>query len=149
MSHRDYLEELGAKSGTRLDDLAHRRRLLIPAFLFGLGATGIVWLLALSFPRAASNVFSVGLDSNVPRYGTLLSVLVMSLPFAPPFILAFALGNILLPANEEPENPSGVMAGFNYAQKSNQRRYIVVVAGMCGALNCLLLLIALSAVTGH
>jgi len=149
MSHRDYLEELGASSETRLEELAHRRRLLLPVVLLGLVATGFVWLLALSFPHAASNLLSTGFGSNVPRYGTLLSVLVMSIPFAPPFILAFALGNMLLPGNDQPENPSGVMAGFNYAQKSNLRRSIVVVAGVCGALNCLLLLIALSAATGH
>jgi hypothetical protein len=149
MSDRDYLEEWGAQSEIRLDELAHRRRLLLPAFLLGLVATGLVWLLALSFPQAASNLLSAGFNAGVPRYGDLLSVLVMALLFAPPFTSAFALGNMLLAKNTEPENPSSVMAGFNYTQKSNQRRYIVLVAGMCGALNCLLLLIALASATGH
>jgi hypothetical protein len=70
----------------------------------------------------------------------------MAIPFAPPFVAAFALGRLLWPAKEPTE---GVMASFDYAQKANQRWLIVVGAGIVGGLNCFFLFVALLIVTGN
>ena len=149
LSGDDYLQELGAKSETTLDDLAQRQRLLLPAALIGLVATAVVWIFALAFPNLISRVYQFITDSSVPRYGTLLSVLAMAIPFMPPFVSAFALLSMRNVAKEQPESASDVMASFQYAETSNRRWFIVVVAGICGALNCLLLLIALLVRTGN
>jgi hypothetical protein len=109
-------------------------------------ATALVWIVALAFPRTSSRIFSLVADQQLPRYGTLLTVLAMAIPFAPPFVAAFALGRLLWPAREPTK---GVMASFDYAQKANQRWLIVVGAGIVGGLNCFLLLVALLNATGN
>ncbi len=150
MSKRNYVEDLASNSESRLLKLTQRRRWLLPAFLFGLIATVFVWIAALRFPYAASGILSNGFNSNLPsRFSVLLTVVVMSIPFAPLFISAFALGNLLFPTPPEPEIASGVMSTFEYRQESNQRWLIVIAAGMFGALNCLFLLIAISSATGN
>ena len=149
-SKRNYVEDLAANSESGLLNLTQSRTWLLPAFVFGSIATVLVWIAALRFPYAASRILSNGFNSNLPsRYSTLLTVLVMSIPFAPPFISLFALGNMLFPSPPEPEIASGVMSTFEYRQRSNKRWLIVIAAGMCGALNCLLLVIAISSATGY
>ena len=147
MSGDDYLFELGAKSATNLDELAARRRLLLPAALLGLIANASVWTFAMGFPHLTSSVYGIVTDNNLPRYGTFLSVLALAIPFAPPFVSVFALLSLRNAANEQTESASSVMTSFQYAQRSN--RFIVVAAGICGALNCLLLLVALLIRTGN
>jgi len=149
MGGDDYLFELGAQSETRLGELAERRRLLVPTFVCALITTGLVWTIALIFPYTSSRLFLIVADSNLPRYGNLLSILAMAIPFGPPFLAMFALGRMLWPANEGFESSSEVMAGFNYSQKTNQRWVIVVMAGIVGGVNCFLLLVALLIVTGN
>ena len=144
----DYVLDLAADSDSGLVKLAQRRKWLLAAFVFGLIATAVVWIAALRFPYAVSAIYSNGVDTNLPRYGTLLSVLLMSIPFAPPFISVFALSNLLFPT-AQPELTSGVMSTFQYTQKSNRRYIIFIAAGMFGALNCLLLLFAVSDATGN
>jgi hypothetical protein len=41
------------------------------------------------------------------------------------------------------------MSTFEYRQKSSRQTLIFIVAGMAGALNCLLLLIVVTTLTGH
>jgi hypothetical protein len=149
MSGDDYLFELGAQSETRLSELAEQRRRLRATFICALLTTGLVWIVALSFPYISSRLFKIVVDSNLPRHGNLLTVLAMAIPFGPPFVATFALGRMLWPANEAFESSSEVMAGFNYTQRANQRWVIVVVAGIVGGLNCFLLLVALLIVTGN
>jgi hypothetical protein len=123
---------------------------LLPAFIFGLIATVFVWIAALRFPYAASDILSNGFGSNLPtRFSILLTVLVMSIPFAPPFISLFALGHLLCPLPPESEIARGVMSTFEYSQKSGKRWLIFIAAGMFGGLNCILLLIAISSATGR
>lgn len=149
MSGDDYLSELGAKSENTLDELSQRRSWLLPAALIGLITNICVWFLALVFPKVTSNVYRFVTDNNLPRYGTLLSVLALAIPFAPPFVCAFALLSLRDAANEQPESALAVMASFHYAETANRRWFRVVVAGICGALNCLFLLIALLIRTGN
>lgn len=89
------------------------------------------------------------MNSNLPRYGALLTVLTMAIPFAPPFLAAFVLGNLLWPESEVRELPSEVMSGYNYSQNANRRWFILVGAGVCGAVNCGLLFVALLIATGN
>jgi len=149
-SKRNYVEDLAVNYESGLFKLTQRRTRLLWAFVFGLIATALVWVAALRFPYAASGILSNGFNSNLPsRYNTPLTVLVMSIPFAPPFISSFALGNLLVPSPPEPEIASGVMSTFEYRQNSNKRYIIVIASGMFGALNCILLLIAISSATGN
>jgi len=149
MSGDDYLFELGAHSEKSLSELARRRKPLRLTFLGALLATALVWIIALSFPRTSSRLFSIIADSNLPRYGNLLTILAMSIPFGPPFVATFSLGRMLWPAHEAFESSSEVMSGFTYSQKANQRWIIVVFAGVAGAVNCFLLLVALLIATGN
>ena len=86
---------------------------------------------------------------TVPRYGEILTVVAMAIPFAPPFVSVFALGNMMFPARDGSKLPDGVMGGFRYSQNANRRWQIVVAAGICGASNCLFLMMALLVATGN
>jgi hypothetical protein len=147
-SKRNYVEDLAVNYDSGLSRLTHRRPRLLWAFVFGVIATALIWIAALRFPYAASGILSNGFNSNLPsRYNTVLTVLVMSIPFVPPFISSFALGTLLFPSPPEPEITSGVMSTFEYSQNSNKRYTIFIAAGMFGALNCILLLIAIASTT--
>src|ERR1700704_344051 len=70
-SKRNYVEDLAANSESGLLKLAERRTWLLPAFVFGLIATVVVWIIAVRFPSAASRILSNGFNSNLPsRYST-------------------------------------------------------------------------------
>ena len=146
--NHDYVLDLAADSDSGLVKLTQRRKWLLAAFVVGLVATVIMWIAALRFPYAVSAIYSNGVDTNLPRYGTLMSVLLMSIPFAPPFVSVFALSNLLFPSPQT-ELTSGMMSTFQYTQKSNRRYIIFIAAGMFGALNCILLLFAVSDATGN
>jgi len=144
-----YLQQLAGKSEENLGQLTQQRQYLRSAFLLALIATALVWLLALSFPHPVARIFSTVINSNLPRYGTLLTILTMAIPFSPPFLAAFVLGNMLWPESEVRQLPSEVMSGFNYSQNANRRWFILVGAGVCGAVNCGLLFVALLILTGN
>jgi hypothetical protein len=147
---RDYVEELAVGSEAGLLKLSQRRRWLLAAVVFGLGATILIWVAVLRFPFAASDVFFSGFNSNLrSRNISLQTFLVGSIPFVPPFMSAFALAHLLFPSPPEPEVAFGLMSTFEYRQKSNKRYLIVIAAGMAGALNCLLIIIAMTSLTGH
>ena len=147
---RDYAQDLAVKYDSGLSTLAERRKWLLPAVIFGLIGTAIVWIIALVFPHAMATIYSYGFNSDLPsRYSRLLTVLLMSIPFAPPFLSAYALGNLFFPTSTKPEIAVGVMSTFEYRQESNKKWLIFIAAGLAGALNCLLLLIALTAATGN
>jgi hypothetical protein len=148
--NRDYVEELAVGSELGLLRLSQRRRWLLSAVVLGLIATVFVWLAVIRFPFGASAVLFGGFDSNLrSRNVSLQTVLVGAIPFVPPFISAFALGHLLFPSPPEPEIASGMMATFDYRQKSNKRYLIVIAAGMVGAVNSILIIIAITSLTGH
>jgi hypothetical protein len=149
-SKRNYVEDLAAGSAAGLLNLTQRRAWLLPAFIVGLIATGVVWFTALRFPYAAFDILSNGFGSNLPsRYSTLLTVLVMLVPFAPPFISLFALGHMLWPVPPESEIARGVMSSFEHSQTAGKQWLIFMAAGMGGGLNCIVLLIGISSATGR
>ncbi len=148
-SKRNYVEDLAAGSAAGLLNLTQRRAWLLPAFVFGVIATAFVWISALRFPYAASDIVSNGFGLNLPaRYSILLTVLVMSIPFAPPFISLFALGHLLWPMPPESEIARGVMSSFENTQTSGKQWLIFIAAGMGGGLNCIVLMIAILSATG-
>ncbi|MFN2578798.1 MAG: hypothetical protein ABR607_14040 [Pyrinomonadaceae bacterium] len=143
------MENLAIKSDSGLSTLTRRRSWLLAAFFCGLVATLFVWIVALCFPYAASFLLSNFINSNLPRYGNLISVLLMLIPFMPPFVSAFSLGSLFFATSQASEFPSEMMAASDYTQKSNTHWLILIVAGICGAMNCLLLLIAVTSATGN
>ena len=146
---RDYVEDLAANSQTELAKLTQNRKWLLTAVGLGLLATAVVWIVAWCFPYDVADIYSLGVNSNLPRYGTLVTVLLMSVPFAPPFISVFALSHLIFPSPAPREIASGLMSTFEYRQKSSRQTLIFIVAGMAGAVNCLLLLIVLTTLNGH
>lgn len=142
-----YLESLGTRSELKLLELSERRRLLLPAFFLGLAATGLIWIVAWRFPEVVAKLLSTFFNS-VGQNSKLATALIMLIPFAPPFVAAFAIGHLLFPAEEAAVVKSEIMSGYDHMQKSNKRWYIVIAAGMCGALNCLCLMWALGNAIG-
>jgi len=142
---RNFVEDLAVRSDTELLNLTQRRRRLLVGFVSGLIVTAFVWITALSFPAAVSEVFSAGLSPGI----NLLAILLWCIPFAPPFVSVFALSHLLFPSPPGRELACGLMSTFEYRQKTNRRTIIFIVAGMFGALNCLMLLIAVTSATGH
>lgn len=142
---RNYVEDLAVRSDAGLVKLTQNRPRLIVAVVVGLVATALVWIAALGFPYAVASVMWTGVNLQ----SRLLTILVMSVPFTPPFVAVFAFSNLLFPSAPEPDIALGVMSTFEYRQTSDRRWFIIIVSAMFGALNCLLLGIALSSATGN
>ena len=149
MSGDEALEELGAQCGISLDELSERRSRLLPIALTGLAANLCVWGFALAFPHFTASVYGYITGNSFPRYGDLLSVAALAIPFAPPFVSVFAILNLRGPTDLRPASTSDVMASFQYVQTSNRRWLKLMIAAICGALNCVLLLIAMLIRTGN
>ena len=145
LRQRNYVEDLAIKSDVGLGNLIKTRRRLFAAIALGLITTALVWLASMSFPYAASGFLWNGFNLE----SRLVTILVMSIPFTPPFITVFAFSNLLFPSVPEPNVALGMMSTFWYRQTSERRWFIVIVSAMFGALNCLLLVIALSDATGN
>lgn len=142
---RTFVEELATKSDVGLVELTKNRRRLLAAVVLGLIATALVWLASLSFPYAASILLWNGFNLE----SRLVTILVMSIPFTPPFITVFAFSTLLFPSTNQPESAVSVMSTFTYRQTANRRWSIFIASAMVGLLNCLLLAIALARATGN
>ena len=145
LRQRNYVEDLAVNSDVGLDKITKNRRRLFAAIVIGLIATALVWLVAMSFPFAASDVLWSGFNLQ----NRLLTILIMSIPFTPAFTTAFALSNLLFPSAPEPNIALGMMSTFSYRQTSDRRWLTIIVSAMFGALNCFLLAFALSNATGN
>jgi hypothetical protein len=133
-----------------LDKLTARRTRLLTALVGGLIGTAIIWIMGVRFPETVSLIYSNGVNSNLPSGGsTFLTVILMSIPFTPPFVIVFALANLLFPPSPQPQVPTGLMSSYKYTESSKKQSLIIVVAGMFGALNCVLLWVAVETVMGH
>ena len=140
----DYVEELAFKSDYVLANINKRRNWLIIAFLAGAVVTFAIWVAVLAFPSVGDAILKNGFNSDLPsRYSQLLTAVIFLIPFAPPFVSAFALINLMFPSVSESEVTSGVMSGFVYAQQTNRQSVRIIAAGAVGGLNCLLTLIAI------
>ena len=149
MSGSESLEDLGAQCGISLDELLERRSRLLPIALIGLAANLCVWGFALAFPHFTASVYGYITGSSFPRFDNFLSVVAFAIPFAPPFVSVFAILNLRDSTDLRPVTTPEVMASFQYVQTSNRRWVRVVIAAICGALNCVLLLIAMLIRTGN
>jgi len=144
LRRRNYVEDLASQSDVGLDILTKNRRRLFAAIILGLITTALIWLASMSFPYLASSLLwnSFNLESR------LVTILVMSIPFTPPFITVFVLSNLLFPSAPQPNVALGMMSTFSHRQTSD-RWFIIIVSAMFGALNCILLVIALANATGN
>jgi len=144
------VEEFALAYDAGLDKLAARRKNLLAAVVCSVIATAVLWVLAVTFPQAVSAIYSNGVNSNLPAgAGTLTTVALMSIPFTPPFVLVFALANLLFPPSLLPQVPSGLMSSFQYGEQSKKHYLIIIVAGMFGGLNCILLWLGVETVLGN
>lgn len=142
---RNYVEDLASKSTDGLASLSQDRKRLFIAAVAGLVLTSLNWTISLSFPYAISSVLWTGVNLQ----SRLLTILVMSVPFTPPFVTVFALSNLIFPSAPEPHVALDVMSTYEYRQTSDRRWLVIIVSAMLGALNCLLLGIALARATGN
>jgi hypothetical protein len=145
LRERNYVEDLAIKSETGLGQLTRTRKRLLAGIAAGLFTTALVWITAMSFPYAASKF----LWSGFSWQSRLVTILVMSIPFTPPFITVFSISHLMFPSADQPETAVGVMSTFAYRQTSNRRWFIIIVSAIVGLLNCVLLAIALARVTGN
>ncbi len=143
------VEDFALAYDAGLDKLAARRKTLLIAVLCSVVATLLIWVLAVTVPETVSWIYSYGVNSNLPvGAGTLTTVALMSIPFTPPFVLVFALANLLFPPSIGPQAPSGLMSSFQYGEQSKKHYLIFVVAGMFGGLNCILLWLGVETAMG-
>ena len=142
---RNYVEELAVKSDSGLSTLSERRKWLVPALVCGLIATAFVWLVALLFPNFA---FSL-LENNVITNSKLASILLMLIPFAPPFVSSFALGTLVFPDAPGPNTATGIMSSFEYRRQNDKKWLLIVCSAMLGGFNCLLMFWAVAEASGH
>lgn len=140
-----YVEDLAIRSDAGLVTLTQTRQRIFIAVVVGLVMTALVWIAALSFPYTVSSVMWTGVNLQ----SRLLTIVLMAIPFTPPFVTVFALSNLLFPSVADPDIGTGVMSTFEYRQTSDRRWLIIIVSAMFGALNCLLLGIALTSATGN
>ncbi|HKR22230.1 MAG TPA: hypothetical protein VJS17_06535 [Pyrinomonadaceae bacterium] len=104
----------------------------------GLVATAVVWIVHLSVPDIAEQIFEA--DSKFAM------LFLFGVTVAPPFAVAFSLGSLLMrrrtePVADESGPPSGPMSGYFYREQANREWKLLIVAGLFGGLNFLLIVI--------
>jgi len=108
---------------------------LVPVLICGLIATASVWIVALLFPAFA---FSL-LESKVISNSKLALVLLLLIPFAPPFVSSFALGTLVFPAVPGPNTATEIMSTFEDRQQYDKKWLLITSSAMLGGFNCLLM----------
>jgi len=104
----------------------------------GLIGTVLLWVVHWSYPHVMLEL--LGNDSKA------LILFLFAVVAAPPFCLAYSLGSIIsrragVPAHDE---DSGPMSGYFYRERANKEWKLLMLAGICGGLNFLLMLITSS-----
>lgn len=114
------------------DNNQTRRRLLIAAG--GVVGTVVVWIVHLSVPAIAEQIFEA--DSKVAV------LFLFAVTIAPPFAVAYSLGSLMTRRATEPvADDSGPMSGYFYREKANREWKLLIVAGIFGAINFMLIVI--------
>jgi hypothetical protein len=142
---RNYLEELAVRSDSGLSTLGERRKSLLLTLVCGLIATALVWIVALVFPNFAFNL----LENEVITNSKLASILLMLVPFAPPFVSSFALSSLLFTTPPGPDTVTGVMSSFEYREKQAKKSLLIVASAILGGFNCLLIFWVVAEASGH
>jgi len=114
------------------DNNQTRVRLLVAAG--GLVATVVLWVVHLSYPNIVEQIFEA--DSKFAM------LILFTVAVAPPFAVAFSLGSLMTRrATESVADESGPMSGYFYREKANREWKLLIVAGIFGAVNFLLIVI--------
>jgi hypothetical protein len=118
--------------------------LTAPTVMVSLIATALIWIVLIASPSTVAwivNALTSSNDNNSSKgnYGILL---LLALPFIFPFLAIYSIARARHPDMEDESTiRSGMMAGYNYRTRSDNRWRIWILAGMTGALNCLLLVV--------
>ena len=144
MPRRNYdmdVEAAAADRVSRLVDRFGQSHLLTPVVIICLlGIVGI-WSLVLASPSTISWIFDI-LTSDTESASGIAWLVIFGLPFVLTFMMVYSIARSRHPDIEkESEIESGMMAGYAYRQRSDNRWRIWMMAGMAGALNCLLLFV--------
>ena len=145
LRNRNYIEELAVRSDSGLSTLSERRKWLVPVLVCGLIATALVWIVALLFPNFAFGL----LESKVITNSKLASILLMLIPFAPPFVSSFALGTLMFPETPGPNTATEIMSTFEYRRQNDKKWLLIVASAMLGGFNCLLMFWVVAEASGH
>lgn len=135
MSYLDRKAMSGMSSAFQALEANTRTRINVLVAAVGVVATVVLWILHLRFPYVVPDV--MGRDSKV------LMLLLFAAVIAPPFCVVYSLGSIMgrrgggAPAHEE----AGPMSGYFYRERANKEWKLVIVAGIVGGLNFLLMVI--------
>lgn len=107
-------------------------RTRIIAAAIGTVVTILLWVVHLSYPYILHDLIESD-DWAKLSLGFLL---------APPFVVAFSIGSLIFrQVSETAENESGPMSGYFYKQRADKRARLLIIAGIVGALNLMLMII--------
>jgi hypothetical protein len=135
----DSLTEPTINRSTGLLERLEQRELLRPTAIIGLVGTALIWFLLIEFHSVRDFLFQLPLEGG-GKLGYGFTFLRGGLVMAFPFFGALALGHLLMPGIGEDTVPdSEFMSSYHQKDKSEKRWRIVIVAGMFGALNLILM----------
>jgi len=134
LSYLDRKAMSGMSSAFEALEANTQTRIYVLVAAVGAVATVVLWILHLRYPYVVPEV--MGRDSKV-----LMLVLFVAVT-APPFAIVYSLGSIIgrragAPAHEA----SGPMSGYFYRERANKEWKLVMIAGIVGGLNFLLIFI--------
>ena len=111
-----------------------QRKTRIFAAIAGILVTIGMWLVHLTYPYIFQEVSDS--QSNLAFWCLFAAVV------APPFVVGYSIGSLVCPeANDPASEESGPMSGYFYRERANRKWRILIVAGMVGGLNFLLMLV--------
>ncbi len=118
--------------------------ILLPISIISAIGSLLIWLAVFFFPQTISIVlaFLMG-DSNGGEYPMLFfsGILLIALTFILPFLAVYALARRRQPAiEEETKIEKGMMAGYAYRSRSDNRWRGWILAGMAGVLHFMLIM---------
>lgn len=129
-------EEQASSSALSLVDALEspaNTRMRVFAAAGGALVTGCMWVVHLMRP----DIFAFFLSED----GWLK--LFLGFVFAPPFVVAFAIGSFIYPQSIEPQpsNEFGPMSAYMYQERASRRWKLLIVASLIAAVNFVLMLI--------
>lgn len=135
MSYLDDKASSGMASLFQTLEANTRTRVYVLVAAVGVVATIVVWMLHWRYPYVLLKV--MGHDSKI------LLLLMFAAIVAPPFCVVYSLGSIIsrregVPAHEE----AGPMSGYFYRERANKEWQLLMIAGLVGGLNLLLMIIS-------
>lgn len=130
-----YEEEATSWALSLFDALESYTHTTMRVFIAAGGAlvTLVIWIFHLINPEVFT--YFLHIDS--------WAKLILGSLLAPPFVAAFTIGSFIYPQPVEPktEDRSGPMSTYFYRERASRRWKLLIAAGICAALNFVLMLI--------